>query len=328
MPHTPGTPPVSIIIPYRNRQDTLPRTLASIAACTLRPLEVILVDNGSEDASSTHCLHFAEKADSGITVHLLSEPCPGAARARNTGLRKASAPWVYFFDSDDEISPEFLQDALAEAKENPLTEIVAAATKMVYPDGREQKRKVYPNASVTDQILTGMLATQGMLFRKDFCMRINGWKDNLRIWDDWELGIRALAARPHIVWLTGKAYHRIYQHEESITGNDFSSRQQFLSEALIAADEAIRLSPRQTDKQKRMAFSALKARAYILSGIMEHEGNHSAAAEIRHHLPAQTVFFPPFIYRTLSALSRHGIPGTWWMFRLLLHLAHPRLAKN
>lgn len=61
------------------------------------------------------------------------------------------------------MSEDFLSDALPFLESN---DIVAAPTKMIFANGASRCRKIYPNASVTDQILTGMLSTQGMIIRE------------------------------------------------------------------------------------------------------------------------------------------------------------------
>ena len=81
-------PLLTIVVPVRNRQDVVGRTLRSIAAQTLRPLKVILVDNASTDSTLQILRKWADSAaDSAIDVKILSETTPGASAARNRGLQ-------------------------------------------------------------------------------------------------------------------------------------------------------------------------------------------------------------------------------------------------
>lgn len=87
----------TVVIPYFNRESFLPRTLDSIAAQTFRPVELILVNNTSTDASERICREFAQKYDRpDFHVILASNNTPGAAHARNTGLRLAKGKWISF----------------------------------------------------------------------------------------------------------------------------------------------------------------------------------------------------------------------------------------
>ena len=141
----------SVVIPYHNREAFLPRTLESVAAQTLRPLQLILVNNGSTDASEQICRTFAETRNRPeFQVILLTDKIRGAAHARNTGLAAATGTWISFFDSDDEMSPDFLQKMKA-VFERENCDVVAAATRMVFEDGREKVRSVRYTTSVADQ---------------------------------------------------------------------------------------------------------------------------------------------------------------------------------
>lgn len=288
----------SLVIPYHNRRELLPRTLRSVVAQRYRPLQVVLVDNGSTDGSVDVCREFVEEArgkeeSEGLSFLLIEEPTPGAAAARNAGLQYCTAEWVLFFDSDDELSPEFLTDAAEaihkhEANGESL-DLIAAATRMVFADGRERVRTVFHNASVVDQILCGMLATQGMVLRRTFLVEQGGWNAALPYWNDWELGCRLLLARPHMAWLRGRAYHRIYQHADSITGTDFTSHAALALQSIDAVETTVRATLASDESQRnesqrpllRRCLRALDARRAILAGHVLREarknGQNTAA---------------------------------------------------
>lgn len=332
----------SLVIPYRNRRDLLPRTLRSVVAQCYRPLQVVLVDNGSTDGSNEVCRTFIEATQQreegrGLSFELLSEPTPGAAAARNAGLRASSSEWVYFFDSDDELSPDFLTDAAEairrreekakkQSEESAQLDLVAAATRMVFPDGRERVRKVFFNASPTDQILCGMLATQGIVIRRTFLVEQGGWNDALPYWNDWELGCRLLLAHPQVEWLRGRAYHRIHQHADSITGADFTSRLPFALRSLEAVERAVRrahdadlqcgIAPREVEKTMRRTLFALRARRAILMGHVAREARGTSAARPTANALANGDNTP--FLRLLRTYVAHGGRAAWRIARLAL----------
>ena len=78
---------ISIIIPVYNAADYLNRCMESLRNQTYDKLEIILVDDGSKDASPALCDHWAQ---SDSRVKSLHQPSGGAASARNTGLDAAS----------------------------------------------------------------------------------------------------------------------------------------------------------------------------------------------------------------------------------------------
>lgn len=265
----------SVIIPYHNRETFLPRTLESVAAQTLRPLQLILVNNGSTDASERICRTFAETYNRPeFQIILLTDKIRGAAHARNTGLAATTGTWVSFFDSDDEMSPDFLQKMKA-VFERENCDVVAAATRMVFADGREKVRSVRYTTSVADQILTGMLSTQSVTMRTDFARRIGGWNEGLGTWDDWEWGVRILLARPNLFWMKDETFHRIHQHHDSLTGVSFSNTYGQIKKAFAAVSGLL-----EGDRPvHRKACTALCLRKAILAGHLAKEKAMKPARE-------------------------------------------------
>ena len=95
---------VSVIIPAFNRLELLKGTLRSILAQTVRPYEVIVVDDHSEDNTVEFLrTHFRED------VVVVTNKGKGPGAARNTGLELATGDFVRFFDSDDVLSQDSIE---------------------------------------------------------------------------------------------------------------------------------------------------------------------------------------------------------------------------
>ena len=91
-------PKVSIVVPVYNVENYLKRCLDSLINQTLKDIEIIIVDDGSKDNSSSICNEYAE-LDSRIKV--IHKENQGLGLARNTGLEVVSGEYVGFVDSDD-----------------------------------------------------------------------------------------------------------------------------------------------------------------------------------------------------------------------------------
>ncbi len=89
---------VSVIVPVYNVAEYLTRCVNSIRAQTYQNLEIILIDDGSTDASGAMCDTFAKEDTRIITLH---QENAGLSATRNTGLRKAKGKYISFIDSDD-----------------------------------------------------------------------------------------------------------------------------------------------------------------------------------------------------------------------------------
>ncbi|MBV2120669.1 MAG: glycosyltransferase family 2 protein [Candidatus Thiodiazotropha sp. (ex Ctena orbiculata)] len=108
---------VSVIIPTFNRASTLPRALDSVFAQTLPPLEVIVIDDGSDDETKT-----VVERDYPDVIYL-PQTNSGVSHARNSGIRHAKGEWLALLDSDDSWLPEKLQLQMASLNRSPQLRI-------------------------------------------------------------------------------------------------------------------------------------------------------------------------------------------------------------
>lgn len=98
---------ISVVIPTYNRADLLAETLDAVLAQTLKPAEIIVVDDGSTDSTTYLLDRYAP------SIRAIRIENSGDMVARNIGLRAATGDLVAFCDSDDLWRPEFLQAMMA-----------------------------------------------------------------------------------------------------------------------------------------------------------------------------------------------------------------------
>jgi glycosyltransferase involved in cell wall biosynthesis len=94
---------VTVIVPTYNRADLVVESLESVARQTFRPIELVIVDDGSTDETpDVLTAWIAERAgDAELTVRCLRQKRSGACVARNAGLDASHGEFVQFLDSDD-----------------------------------------------------------------------------------------------------------------------------------------------------------------------------------------------------------------------------------
>ncbi len=270
-------PLVTIIIPVRNRASLITRTLDSVVASTYRPLWLLIVDNGSTDETKAVCDDWANRhRSSTLRVDVIEEPTAGAPAARNAGLRRVETRYVYFFDSDDCFSADFLEDVeriLRENRENPA-ECECDLLFTPVRQGRNGSMRVRDHEKsdrAAVQMISSMLSTHSMVLRTEWLRQIGAWDERLSIWQDWELGVRVLLNRPHILWATEKSYHEILLHENSITGASLVDRWEGTLEAMRVALEDVRAAKDMTKSELRSCLRALYLRAMIQAGRLLRE---------------------------------------------------------
>lgn len=113
---------VSIIIPVYNVEKYVGEALKSVLAQTYKDFEVIVVDDCGTDRSMKVVEEIAEKSP---CVHILHhERNRGLSAGRNTGIEAAKGDWLYFFDSDDILAPECINNLVSLAEVHPDAEII------------------------------------------------------------------------------------------------------------------------------------------------------------------------------------------------------------
>ncbi|MGM9873279.1 MAG: glycosyltransferase family A protein [Muribaculaceae bacterium] len=208
---------ISIVIPVRNRADSVCRTLDSIAAQVYRPLRVIVVDNGSTDGSTDTVQHWASQhCDNNLSLTLLSEAQPGACAARNRGLEAVDTPWTMFFDSDDTMRPRHIERAMAVAEAHPDADIIG--WDVLHHCGSVETRKRFIIKDIVyNNLMHSSFATLRYMARTDLFRRAGGWLLGARLFDDVELGMRLLALKPTVVYAGTDITVDVFESEQSIS---------------------------------------------------------------------------------------------------------------
>jgi glycosyltransferase involved in cell wall biosynthesis len=185
---------VSVVIPTYNRADWLPQTLGSILDQTLKPREVIVVDDGSTDGTQVLSRSFPP------SVKYVQIENSGVCRARNVGAALAGARWVAYCDSDDLWHPQKLEAQARLLQAIPGLEYAFTNFSVVTDNvwSRDTKfddappgywdlprRQVSPEAFVVDASLYERLIAfqpifpSTMIMSRNFAQRVGPWVDAL-----------------------------------------------------------------------------------------------------------------------------------------------------
>jgi glycosyltransferase involved in cell wall biosynthesis len=151
---------ISVIIPVFNGERYLREAIDSVIAQTWRPIEIIVVDDGSTDGSAA-------------IVHMYSEPVRyipqqhgGLCSALNHGITSATGDVFAFLDSDDFWASEKLQLQMDAIQKSPETDMVFGHVRQFFsPDLDEDSRK---RLLIPSEILPGYIAGAMLITRKSF----------------------------------------------------------------------------------------------------------------------------------------------------------------
>ena len=117
-------PTVSVVIPVYQVEPWLRECLDSVISQTYRNLEIILVDDGSEDGGGKICDEYAREDPRIRVVH---QSNGGLGYARNTGMDLASGKYIIFLDSDDYWQPETVEELCRTAEAGQLQVVMFSA---------------------------------------------------------------------------------------------------------------------------------------------------------------------------------------------------------
>jgi len=137
---------ISIIIPVYNAEKVLPRCIDSLLCQTYKPIEIILVNDGSKDKSLAVCEEYAKQV-ANITV--ISQENGGTAKARNAGLDVAHGEYIMFVDADDYVKGDICETLLKAVYDNGVACAVSQLD-IVDKDGKSTtKRKISEITSIS-----------------------------------------------------------------------------------------------------------------------------------------------------------------------------------
>ena len=134
---------VSIIVPFYNVENYIEKCLQSLVNQTLEDIEILLVNDGSQDSSKTIAKQFVEKYPNKIIY--LEKENGGLSDARNYAIPYAKGEYIAFLDSDDYVETNMYEEMYHKAKQEDL-DYVECDFLWEYPDKTlESKGKQYSN---------------------------------------------------------------------------------------------------------------------------------------------------------------------------------------
>ena len=263
-------PSVSVIIATYNRGDYLGATLESIFAQSFRDFEVIVVDDGSTDATRRVIDAY------GSRVHYIYQDNRGPSAARNLGVRHARANWISIQDSDDLSLPNHLNDLHGYVTNHPEVAMVFANGS--YLGGPAHNRETIIPASKSRRLAgrpvrledifdKSIVRLQAGLIAKKCYDLVGGHNEGLWICMDLDLAFRLWARYP-IAYLD-KVVFSYRKH----AGNISSDQERRLSENIRVIENLLRDFPQAEEKLgRRRVYDRLAYRYYRLAKSQKRKG--------------------------------------------------------
>ncbi|GAA1749358.1 glycosyltransferase [Agromyces humatus] len=207
-------PLVSVIMPVKNRAHRLDESVRSVQRQTYANWELVIVDDGSVDATPAV---LAEWAALEPRIRVVLRESGGVSAARNTGIGEAGGEVVAFLDSDNAWSPEFLEVAVGwmSRHDEPFVHTAllrhAGSAKILYQGAQ---------TNGFEQLLEGgnSVDLNALVVRADLLHEIGGFDESLRRWVDYDLALRlSRLAQPKFIPFIGVHYDDMGDGDERIS---------------------------------------------------------------------------------------------------------------
>ncbi len=208
--------PISVIIPCRNAEATLAEALESVFAQSVKPLEILFIDDQSTDKSVEIARSF------GPTVRVLKNPARGPGAARRLGVLEAKGTFIAFIDADDVIEPSKHERQLTILENSDPFTLVHTGSVAYWPDG---SRPAYQRRGAEQAV--GRNCTQiifernpvcgaSSMLRREVILALGNYDPDLFGTEDFGMNL-VTSTCCELVYVSEPLY-RMRQHTSNITG--------------------------------------------------------------------------------------------------------------
>ncbi len=167
-----------------NGSETISETIDSILDQSIKPTEIIVVDDGSTDSSIEVLKRYEGQ------IRIIERENGGPSRARNTGIELANGPWIALCDGDDLWHRGKLEQQINTAKENPDISIFATSWRRSFHELSLDNKKHH----LVDRqrlLKLNQFQTSTVLIKKSIFDEVGFFDPTVDVAEDWEMWIRA-----------------------------------------------------------------------------------------------------------------------------------------
>ena len=296
------TPAISIIVPAYNAEKSLRRCLDSIAGQSFQDYEVLIIDDGSKDATGTIADDYSSRDN---RVKVLHKQNGGVAAARQDGINHVSGEYTLFVDSDDYILSDTLQEMYSAATSQKADLVICDFN--LIRNNKVEYWKQQPTSVKWEHLLGDMfyLCPLWNKLIRTSCFRDHGihFIEGINAGEDHLFVLKILACNPSIrTAYVGKALYQydLTQNNCSITNVGISAGQRLLP--LVLFRDEYDITPAQASFDKailHIAYDYLK-RPDLCPDFKRDFGPFKHNIKVAKGLP--------FHVKVLVQLKLHGIP--------------------
>jgi len=192
---------VSIIIPTYNRRMLLIEALQSVVEQTYRPLECVVIDDGSTDDTADKMRQWqSENSSPSLEFKYIRQANSGAPAARNHGTRQSTGEFIQYLDSDDLLYPEKITLQARELQTRPTIDGVFGDWEMGLPEDKKLVLAYKEDDLVAQFLGFRCIHTLSFLLRRSIVKRIGCWDEALKRNQEIDFHLRGALVGGHFVY--------------------------------------------------------------------------------------------------------------------------------
>ena len=266
---------ISVIIPTFNRRHTLNRAINSVLNQTLKPVKIIVVDDGSTDGTDEWLqLHHP-------SIKLISQSNCGVSSARNLGIQHAQTDWISLLDSDDEWLKDKLEKQVNLLLKNP--NILFCHTDEIWVRNgvrvnQGKKHQKYGGMIFENCLDMCRISPSSTLFHKTLLDDVGVFDEDLKVCEDYDLWLR-ITAKHHVLYLDEPLIIKYGGHK-----NQLSKVSEGIERYRIQTLEKLKQNKKLVPKQKYLVERMLVKKYKIYANGVLKRGRKGEHEKLMHKL--------------------------------------------
>ena len=266
---------ISVIIPTFNRRHTLNRAINSVLNQTLKPVKIIVVDDGSTDGTDEWLqLHHP-------SIKLISQSNCGVSSARNLGIQHAQTDWISLLDSDDEWLEDKLEKQVNLLLKNP--NILFCHTDEIWVRNgvrvnQGKKHQKYGGMIFENCLDMCRISPSSTLFHKTLLDDVGVFDEDLKVCEDYDLWLRITVKYP-VLYLDEPLIIKYGGHK-----NQLSKVSEGIERYRIQTLEKLKQNKKLVPKQKYLVERMLVKKYKIYANGVLKRGRKGEHEKLMHKL--------------------------------------------
>ncbi len=266
---------ISVIIPTYNRAPLLVRALDSVYAQSVRPFQVVVVDDGSTDNSGELVSARFPHVDYIYQQH------HGVSHARNSGIRRAQCEWLAFLDSDDEWLPRKLQYQVDALGASPDVRVCHTNEIWIRNGARVNPMKKHEKAGgwIFERCLAlCVISPSSVLIHRTVLESVGLFNETLPVCEDYDLWLRICARYP-VLYLAQPLIRKYGGHADQLSRKHWG-----MDRYRVQALERLTKQANLSFNERHAALNTLVHKAGIVLAGARKRGNQGLVTEYEDKL--------------------------------------------